>query len=215
MTDPRHRLIALATALLTLAAPAAGQGTQVFPPVPGPFYVEPMMPEPPVDIAAGGQPGATGSTFPGAAMAAPGPLFAPPANAMRLPYWMQPGQAGQGPQTAGSGVNAPQAAGAGAVAGAGARVGAAGGARVGGSAGAGGGNTANVGYGQATAPGAFPGYGATMPWAGPAQPGGGAGPGYGAAPQGYGYGAQPGWAAQPYMPAPGWGGWAGAPGGGN
>jgi len=126
------------------------------------------------------------ATPPQAPGALPLPSFAAPMAAMRMPYWMQPGAPVAGAQAApaaiGSAAATPGMA------------------------------TAEVtsGYGQAPAPGAFPGYGATIPWTGqPQAP-------IGASPQGWGYGTQPGWAAAPYTPNPGWGGWAQpAPGAGN
>ena len=85
MTERLHlfaprRVALLASALLMLGGPASGQGP--YPPVPGPF---PVM---------------SGAGF-GAQMPAPQaraaeqtdsrarPRFQPPANAMRMPYWMQ------------------------------------------------------------------------------------------------------------------------------
>lgn len=118
--------------------------------------------------------------------ALPLPGFAPPMGAMRMPYWMQPGAPGAGAQIApvatGPAADTPNTRAA----------------------------DVTSGYGQAPAPGAFPGYGATIPWTGqPQAP-------TGASPQALGYGAQPGGAAAPYTPNPGWGGWAQpAPGAGN
>ncbi|GKY87494.1 hypothetical protein [Sinisalibacter aestuarii] len=163
--------IALALAL-GLTAPAAGQGQAGFPPIPGPF-----MPAP-------GAPGMGPVPFgaPGYAAAPVRPMFQPPANAMRLPYWMQQAPGGQP-------VAVPEG--------------------MGGATG----ESVATGFGQATASGALPTY--------PAQP---AAPGYGAAapappgmapPQGWVFGAPPGWNNAPYVPQPGWGGgWGGVQPGG-
>lgn len=174
MRDPCRTLFRIGFALIGTALPATAQQGLVFPPVPGPFLVAPMMPVAPV------------APPPQVQMAQPLPSFAPPMGALRMPYWMQPGVPGAGAQTA------PVATGAAP-------------ATIDTSS-----AEATSGYGQATAPGAFPGYGATIPWAGqPQAPAGGA-------PQGWAFGTQPGWAATPYTPGPGWGGWAQpAPGRGN
>jgi hypothetical protein len=167
------KIAALACAL-GLAAPAAGQGQAVFPPVPGPFVALPVMPGP--------------VPVPPVAMApAPiRPLFQPPVNAIRVPYWMQQAPAGQMPPPTAA-APAPSAADD--------------------STGA---TTATTGYGQATAPGTFPEIGSQAPAPGYAAPGvaQGFGGGGAVAPQGWGYGAPPGWAPTPYAPQPGWGGWA-------
>lgn len=90
----------LAATALGLVAPALGQGP--FPPVPGPF---PVMPMSAPSVAPPSAPGAGAITVP---VAPPRPLFQPPADAMRVPYWMQatpgaapePAPAGDGAQPA-------------------------------------------------------------------------------------------------------------------
>lgn len=182
MRDPHRLVLALACVAAVTAAPAPAQQGQLFPPVPGPFLIAPALPPMP--------------EAPMAAHPAAGPalVFAPPANAMRLPYWMQPdrpGQPGAAPEIAEApAVTAPDQD---------ARTQQ---------------TSVDPGYGRATAPGAFPGYAAPMPWVAAPQPSAGIGPGYGAPAAGWGYATPPGWAVQPYAPAPGWTGWV-PPGAGN
>lgn len=72
-----RRAALIAVAALTLGGPAIGQGP--FPPVPGPYQ---LRPEPgPAQVPAM-------SPAP-AETAGARPQFQPPANALRLPYWMQ------------------------------------------------------------------------------------------------------------------------------
>lgn len=181
MSKPFLGLCVLACAALAWTAPVRAQGTQIYPPVPGPFLVAPMRPAAPV---------APAETLRAGPIPGPETIFAPPANAMRLPYWMQPGAAPQMPEPQTDRVvaaPAPPAEPAAPV----------------------GGQPGMMGYGQALAPGAFPSYAAQPPWAGQAPGARIAAPqDYGQAPQGYGYGMPPGWAAQPYAPGPGWGGWS-------
>jgi hypothetical protein len=206
---PRHAALLLASALM-LGGPASGQGP--FPPIPGPFPVVPgaglgaqmPMPTPPAGLERPDRPERLER-----------PAFQPPANAMRLPYWMQAPVA-QAPVTADGAapaeatVSAPRAPAPAAA-------------------------PARTGVPQAPAPGGYmqpmpswgaPGYGAQGYGAqGYAAQGYGA-QGYGAqgnVPQGYGfqapwpqqpgwgYGPAPGWGPAPYAPAPGWGGGWGAP----
>lgn len=192
MTDTRRALqgrrsVVVAAGFAGLASAAVGQGMQ--PPIPGPFPVLPgaiVVASPPVALA---------PAVPKRPEAAIRPLFTAPAEAMRLPYWMQP--------------PAPSATEAGTAETAAPNEPATFGGVVAGGVVAGGG-------GQAGAPRAVPGggYAVQTPWVG--QPAPGFAPGYGAmaAPAGgwgqqpgWGYGAPAGWAPAPYAPQPGWSGW--------
>lgn len=206
MSDLRRIRCLLAFVGIAAAVPALGQDGRVYPPVPGPFLVAPVFPQMPA--APTGPVGPSAGLAPPAmaapGMAAPTPSFAPPVNAMRMPYWMQP-QPGvpAAPRTPDAAPETRSAAQAGEAQG-----------RTVPAPAAGPGGT----YGQATAPGAFPGYAAPFPGAGqsPQAPNMAAPQGYGAQQPGWGYTAPPGWVQQPYMPGPGWGGWTPvAPGTGN
>ena len=92
----RNRIPVALTALLLIGAPAIGQGPQgIMPPVPGPFPVVPgaeMMPQMPAQMPAPIAPPVPemGENTPSSDFQpAYRPVFQPPANAMRLPYWMQ------------------------------------------------------------------------------------------------------------------------------
>lgn len=228
MTDLR-RLIAPRRVALVLAAaftfggPASGQGP--LPPVPGPF---PVMP------GAGFVPSLPAPDAP-AATAAARPLFQPPANAMRMPYWMQAPQPvppaaatsetalGEAPapvrppaQSATAPTRKVTAFAPPTPSGAGAGYGAQGyGAMAYGAQGYGPQGYGAQGYGPQ-------GYVAPAPWGSPQ----GTGTVFDAAPgvpmvmpqpqmqPGWGYGAAPGWGPAPYAPAPGWGWVAPVTGGG-
>lgn len=205
MSNLRLAMIAFGCTVVGFGTAAPAQQGPTYPSVPGPFIVAA-----PAWMAPGAMPNAP------AAMPAPGATpgsvppqqrlnFAPPANAMRVPYWMQPDQSqgraqGQteGQPQGGAAQTAPVAAAPGYVGATG--PGAAAPAR-----------PSASGYGQAWAPGTFPSYGATIPWAGPAA-GPTAGPGAGAGPvtpgpqgqPGYGAPPPPGWGWAPYAPGPGW-----------
>ncbi len=177
-----HRVALVVSAVLLLGGPANGQGP--FPPVPGPF---PVMP------GSGFAAQMPGPNAPAAEMAdTPArPLFQPPANAMRMPYWMQTPQAA----TPGSQVAGTAPAESGASAGTGQRSAARGPAPQ---------FAGTTGIVQSTPSWTVPGYGAQGYGAIGYGAQGYAAPGYGA--QGYGaqgYGAQ-GYGAQGYG-APGYG----------
>lgn len=209
---------------LTLAGAALAQGQVIFPPVPGPYMLEPprTMPAPNAerDSQAMGRP-----VFPApGVLEAPGPQqprrpqqFSGPVGGMRVPYWMQqtprpnaapPGQTEntQPSLTDGAGsrpavmTETPSAAAP----------------QITRSAP----QQSAPRYGQAGTPGTFPGYMApAQPWRQPAAqaPAGGwqqpVAPGWQqqAAP-GWGYGQPaPGWSGTPYLPQPGWGYPSGSP----
>ena len=167
MLRPAARIAAMVTAF-GFAAPALGQGG--FPPVPGPFPVNPMAVAP---VA----PAAQAMAMPVPATPAR-PLFQPPENALRMPYWLQaaPGSTVQTAPDADTADTAeaaaqPQAAPV---------------VRYAQPAQAG--ATVTQGYQAGGYAGA--GYGVAGGWQQP----------------GWGYGAPPGWAPTPYAPQPGWGG---------
>lgn len=195
MSNLRLAMIAFGCAVVGVGSSALGQQGPAYPSVPGPFIVAaPAWMAPgqiPTAPAAMPAPGATPAPVPPQQRL----TFAPPANAMRVPYWMQPDQS-QGQPQSGAVQTAPVGSAQGSAQGY---------AGAGGQAGPGGVTAVpaatppgQTGYGQAWAPGTFPSYGATIPWAAP---------GAGAGPQGQpGYGAPPppGWARTPFAPGPGW-----------
>ena len=199
---PKRAAVLLASALM-LGAPATGQGP--FPPIPGPFPVIPgagigaQMPERPER-----------------------PAFQPPANAMRMPYWMQtPTAPAPGMEDAASAAEVDASASAANPAPAPARTGVPQ-------------PPVATGYGQPmpfwAGPGygaqgfaaqgyAPPGYGPQAPWPGYLAPQGAPANTQGTVPTapglawpqqpGWAAGPAPGWTPAPYGPAPGWGGgWA-------
>ena len=179
MSKLRLAMIAFGCATLGLNAPVLAQG---FPPVPGPFLVAPAWASGGYAPQAAPMPNTGQPVQP--AQPQSRPAFAPPANAMRVPYWMQ--RDNQPPQTAptvGVGQTAPNSYPPATT------------------------GEAPTGYGQAGAPGTFPGYGATIPWGGAGQGGAGQVPPGVATNQPQAGWAPPGWARAPYAPGSGWGGW--------
>ncbi|HHS94857.1 MAG TPA: hypothetical protein ENK63_05940 [Rhodobacterales bacterium] len=185
MSNLRLAMIVLGCAVVGFGTAAPAQQGPTYPTVPGPFIVAA-----PAWMAPGARPNAQAAMPAPGATAAPMPqqprlTFARPANAMRVPYWMQPDQSRGQPQ-GGSAQTAPVAAAPGYV----------------GSGGSGAAAPAAPpasGYGQARAPGTFPGYAATIPWAGPTA--GVTGP---QGQPGYGAPTPPGWGWAPFAPGPGW-----------
>lgn len=196
MADLMGKRLLISLAVCAAAGNAAiGQSGQVFPPVPGPYFLAPTMAQPaplqaptaaaPGDVAQNQPvfptPGALGMPSP------PQPNFAGPVGAMRVPYWMQQTRAPQAPTATAEAAprteTAVQVEGAGTAATS---------------------QPTAQHFGQAGTPGTFPGYMAPVrQWQAPQGQGNN---GWGNAPApGWGYAQQaPAWGT-PYVPQAGWG----------